>query len=260
MPSTTPVTCDLDLGALRAVAAPLYERYAGQSEPQDAYIELDCEERTYTAESNPEIGNAVPSRVGHGHVRRYPLPEPRITGQALATLLEDPELIALLTRVCDGYESVWNGNNHVARLDDDATAADEALDAWCQDHGTCDREEDVAWDAEAYVANSDWVAIWPPQMSATEAEAEAGVPDDVQISGSISEELLDEAKRRFANPNYRDDLSIWHMDSLLEDGRITAEQYWAWIADMIDDCADELDEDQADLEADLHDLADALRE
>ena len=51
---------------IRAEFAPLYLRYSGQTNPQPAHIEIDPEEKTITAEANPEIGNAVPMNVWHG--------------------------------------------------------------------------------------------------------------------------------------------------------------------------------------------------
>lgn len=102
----------------------LYHRYPGQTSSQPCQVELDCERRVLRARYNPEIGNAIPVREYHGHVRTWGIPALR--GDVATALLH--ELAPLAERVCDGYESRWNGSNHVAVFDKDATAALEAID------------------------------------------------------------------------------------------------------------------------------------
>ncbi len=107
-------------------AAPLYKKYPRQTNPQDAYIELDCRTGSLSADWNGVIGTAIPFSVYHGHERRYEI-SPYISGAQLTEFLNDPETVALAQRIIDGYESVWNGNNHVAALTEDAQEAEEEL-------------------------------------------------------------------------------------------------------------------------------------
>lgn len=107
-------------------------QYPGQTQPQSAYIALDLRDRTMWAEYDPEIGNAVSMAVCHGHVRRYYIPP--LVADVANRLMQDLEPLA--RRVCDGYESEWNGSNHVAKLSEDAQEAEteiEGLTTWHYD-------------------------------------------------------------------------------------------------------------------------------
>lgn len=99
--------------------------YPRQMGPQPCHIGVDLLTRIMWATYNPEIGNAVPMDVWHGHVRWYAIP-PLRAGAATA-LMEDWEQLA--RRVCDGYQSIWDGQNYVARLSDDGYKAHEKLEA-----------------------------------------------------------------------------------------------------------------------------------
>ena len=106
----------------------LVHKYPGQSDPQPCYVELDLRDGVMLADWNSEIGNAIPFMVYHGHVQRYSIPS--LTADAANALMQ--ELLPLAERVVDGYKSVWNGNNNVARLTDDASEANDAIDDRCQ--------------------------------------------------------------------------------------------------------------------------------
>jgi hypothetical protein len=106
----------------------LHHRYPSQTSPQGVAVYLDCETGDLSAETNPEIGNAVPVREYHGHVLAWTIPALK-AGPANDLLAE---IEPLAERVCDGYSSEWDGNNHVARFDDDAREAIEAIEALCE--------------------------------------------------------------------------------------------------------------------------------
>jgi hypothetical protein len=122
----------------------LHHRYPRQTSPQDCYVQLDCETGKLLADWNGEIGNAVPVRVHHGHVQRWGIPALR-DGAANA-LLE--EIAPLAERVVAGYDSEWDGNNHVAAFDDDASEAIVEISALCE-RAEGDAQEDGVrvWDA-----------------------------------------------------------------------------------------------------------------
>jgi len=113
--------------------------YPGQTSPQGAYIELDTGTGEISAEYNPEIGNAVPMRVWNGITIRYGIP--LLTDEAANSLME--ELQPLLERVYAGTETVWNGNNHVGRMDEDAAAAHGEIEQTLERMGQ-DEEDTVS--------------------------------------------------------------------------------------------------------------------
>ncbi|CAM5503190.1 MULTISPECIES: helix-turn-helix domain-containing protein [Streptomyces] len=102
----------------------LHRHYDGQTEAQDAYIELDLREGTLLASYNAEIGNAIPFTVHHGFERRYGIPT--LTGDAADRAME--EIRPLAERILADWEEHWDGNNMVARLGEDAQAAEEEIE------------------------------------------------------------------------------------------------------------------------------------
>ncbi|WP_225636728.1 hypothetical protein [Streptomyces solaniscabiei] len=101
----------------------LYRHYDGQSEAQDAYIELDLHEGTLLADYDAEIGNAAPSSVRHGFERRYGIPV--LTADAANRVMR--EIAQLANRILADWEEVWNGHNMVAQLGEDAQAAEAEI-------------------------------------------------------------------------------------------------------------------------------------
>ena len=98
-------------------------RYPRQSDYQDVYIALDLRDGEMWASYDAEIGNAVPLDVWHGHVRRYPIHTRSV--QDANRLMREVRRVA--RRVVAGYEDHWNGSNRVARLSEDAQAADDMI-------------------------------------------------------------------------------------------------------------------------------------
>lgn len=101
----------------------MYCHYPRQSAAQDSYIELSPESRTLCASYDGEIGNAVPAGVYHGRDRRYGC----VTLSDDAALELMREIAPLAERVCDGFEVVWNGNNNVGKLNDEARDAEDEI-------------------------------------------------------------------------------------------------------------------------------------
>ena len=158
----------------------LYHRYPGQTSPQDAYVSLDCETGRLTAETNGEIGNAVPMRVRHGHVKRWSIAA--LKADAANALLEQIRPIA--ERVCEGYERVWDGNNHVAEFSADAETAISEIASLCE---RADEKLQV-WDA------ADWLdGLGSRDTQRRELEITAATTDD-QLN-PIETRLISEARR-----------------------------------------------------------------
>lgn len=118
------IECDAD------ELAPVYLHYPRQTQAQGAYVELDLRNKTLSASHNAEIGNSVPFSVWHGHDRRYGIPN-TASGEEINGLMA--EIQPLVERVWAGYESVWDGNNHVAQLADDAEKAEREIEHVIED-------------------------------------------------------------------------------------------------------------------------------
>jgi hypothetical protein len=105
----------------------LHCHYSGQTQRQGCYIELNCPNRTLSASYNPEIGNAIPFSVYHGHDQRFGINLMR--GSTVNDLME--EILPLAQRVVDGYDSKWDGNNYIAKFTDNAQNALDEIEAIC---------------------------------------------------------------------------------------------------------------------------------
>lgn len=106
----------------------LYCHYESQISPQPCYVELDCDNRTLSASYDAEIGPAVPVRVWHHRIIRFQIP--CLTDEAVNDLLD--EIAEDASAICEGYERVWDGNNHVGRFTEDADGLIQALNERCQ--------------------------------------------------------------------------------------------------------------------------------
>ena len=149
----------------------LWCHYTHQTSAQGCYVELDCETGRFTADYNPEIGYGVPEAVWHGCTRRYEIP----------CLLADPankllaELRPLAQRIVDGYETIWDGNNHVGSLDEDAQTAEAELARCCTELMEQPNEADciVEWDAEEWLSGCDVAAEYGITAQTTDKELDA---------------------------------------------------------------------------------------
>lgn len=112
---------------LRNEFAPLYCRYPGQCNAQTAYVTLDPEDRTLTADYDHEIGNAIPMRVWHYRMYRITV-SPFLSGKQVADLLEDEDFQKLAETVIAGYECNWDGSNMKGALTDEAQDALEEME------------------------------------------------------------------------------------------------------------------------------------
>ena len=167
----------------------LYRHYDRQSSSQGCYVELDCRDEVLTASYNAEIGNAVPSAVWHGHVQRWGIP--LLTVDRCNDLLDD--IAPLAEQVIDGYESVWDGNNNVARFDDDAREAIDEIDHLTDESRFRDESELIEeWNV------GDWLQYCDkPTADTTDKELAEMVSDaepteeNIVIHGDIEEYFND---------------------------------------------------------------------
>lgn len=150
----------------------LHRRYDSQSSPQDCYIELDLREGTLLADYNSEVGNAVPGAVRHGFEIRYPIPA--LTGSAADELMY--RIAPLAERIVADWEQVRDGNNMVARLGEDAQAADAEIGA------------EIGYDPEDdYTDPADLIQVWDVDGACNGTEVE-----DYGITADTTDERLGE--------------------------------------------------------------------
>lgn len=126
---------------------PLYLHYHGQTNPQDAFLQLDSDGEVYFA-PNPEIGSAIPVRVWDGRSQRWSVPN-TLTARACADLFE--ELRPLLQRVLDGLEVDRNAQGNLrGRLDEDADEASQAIERALERDAIADSMLADVWDASEW--------------------------------------------------------------------------------------------------------------
>jgi hypothetical protein len=150
----------------------LLHHYAGQINPQPCSLVLDCRKETLTA-AYDLLGPGVTEAEYHGHVRRYPIP--CLTADAANALME--EVLPLAQRVCDGYDTRWNGSNSIATFTADARKADKELaeiaedasgptlqeispDEWLQDNYDLEINADTTDEELERIANEQEEEAW----------------------------------------------------------------------------------------------------
>lgn len=120
MNATTPT---LTIGSI--VTKPEHDPYTNISGiVSKTVLKLDPRDMTVwvTQEYND---NSTPSDEWHGLVLTW-----SVQGHPVESSMREwiDEHMAELQRICDGYESVWDGSNHIGRLTDDARTVKEAIE------------------------------------------------------------------------------------------------------------------------------------
>ena len=101
----------------------LYQKFSGQYAPQKCHMELDCQFRTLSATYDSTFDGAVSRRVWNRLAVRFSIP--CLTADAANALME--EVANDCAKICDGFEVVWNGHNHVGRFSERAAELVESL-------------------------------------------------------------------------------------------------------------------------------------
>jgi hypothetical protein len=159
-----------------AAADELYRHYDGQTEAQPVYIELDLRNGTLQADYNSNIGNGVLETVYHGIDRHYSIPI--LTADAANRVME--EILPYASRIHADWEEVWDGNNHVAELGEDAQAAEEEIRAHLQLTPEYDIEPNQGFD------DSDLVTVWDIDSATNGQET-----SEYNITAETTDERLD---------------------------------------------------------------------
>ena len=215
---------------LKSSKAPVYHRYPRQSGPQPAFIELDLQDVDavkLSADWNGEIGNAVPSCYFHDLVVRWGISSGS-RGSSILALFEAQEFIDICHRIVDGYTTIWDGNNHVGRYNDDATAAIAEAEAMIDDNITSIE----VWTVNDWLFSESRLADhWNEDRSLKEAvdelKAVADALEGEMVYGEIEEALIQEALELFRACMW-ECLTANQVGELLSQGKITKEdaKYW----------------------------------
>lgn len=133
----------------------LYHRYSDETEPQGCYIALDLEDGRMWASYHAESGNAEPEEVHHDRVLRFYLSDV-LHGPTANELMAEIEPLAQI--ILDDSEIIWDGNNYVGRLGDEAqTAAYEIEQVCSREYG--DEERVIAYDADEWYSHDSDEAV-----------------------------------------------------------------------------------------------------
>lgn len=220
-PDINPITRHLD-----DHVAPLYCVYDGQVNPQGAYIELDCRTGDLRADYSGEIGNAVPADVFHDLVIRWSIPAESLGGSIIA-LFEDETFLGNMQKVLNGFEERWNGNNYVGHFTDEAQ---EIIDDYHRAPEMGNWPLDVAevYPVEDYLFHECTLDEFWEHQTLDEAVnlIEVNRDSDHHVDGDIREALLDKAEELFNDDP--EELNDVHVDTLVEEGRITRDQAELW--------------------------------
>lgn len=195
----------MDIKITKVAKTELHHQYPGQHEKQPGQIVLDPETGELTAEYDPAIGPSGYRSMSeyHGRTRVYGLPGATWDGEAVNRLMEDME--ALASRVCDGYETVWDGNNVVGRLDEDARAAEEQIEGMITKYADCADNYLRVWDA------GDWFA----------GMGDDQVIQEYTITPGMTGEQIEEVARRMERDANADGIALltdaeFYVESLSE--------------------------------------------
>lgn len=210
--------------------APLYQKYPGQCQPQEAYVELDCRgDGILSADFSGEIGNAVPVYYWHHLAVRWAIPS-EASGASLVTLFEDANFLALCQQILDGFHERWDDHNHVGVF------SEEALIASGKATALIEKEVELTdvWDVELWLfENNTLLGCWPVDIDLATAvenlEADAG--SSVYLDGDIKDSLLKQALETFRTEP--DLLGLVHVSALLGEEMITCMESDEWLIENL---------------------------
>lgn len=91
-------------------------KYSGQTNTQGLFFEI-FQNGNIEVDVNPEIGNAVPSKVFHREIIRITIPDSMTRADIKGFYIDNREAFATIVK---GFDSEWNGQNFVGVLTDEA--------------------------------------------------------------------------------------------------------------------------------------------
>lgn len=150
--------------AIERVKDVLYCHYAGQTKSQPVDITLNCETGVLSMDYAANIGNCTPMNVFYNRALEWTVP--LLKPETANSLLE--EIKPYAQQIVDGFESVWDGSNHVGEFTEEAYQAERTIDDI-----VAAVESDVSvWDAIDWYLNA---------MSSADVCAELGITAETTI-------------------------------------------------------------------------------
>lgn len=126
---------------------PLYAEVGGSE--STAYLYLSVSTGQICVGRKLPFDNTVSAEQWHGVLRAYRVPN-NLTEYGYNQLMQDESILALCRRIVAGSVVEWDGNNHVALLDDDAIEADWNLEDYAYRIESADYHSLNVWDAYQY--------------------------------------------------------------------------------------------------------------
>jgi DNA-binding transcriptional regulator YiaG len=201
--------------------AGLHRHFGQEGEAQPCYIELDLRADTLLATVDVEVGGAVPFSTHYGFERRYGIPV--LTAEAANRAME--ALRPFAERILADWEEHWNGENMVARLGEDAKAAESAI----SDHLGLG---EASYGGEGVFDASDLVAEWDLEGAVNGLEADeydiiADTTDDrlAEIASEITEGLAASGESSVAVVHGLDEYLAEIRDGLAEAERMSDAEF-----------------------------------
>jgi len=164
------------------VLHPLWRHYAGELQPQPAYIELDLRDGEVRADWDAEVGTGVPADVWHGLRRRYGIINILTTDEINSLLTE---LAPIAQRIVDETEIQSDGLQDRPVLSDKAQAAEEELTEECD--GAQTRSNGVV-DADGWFGPQEAAHVYdvPGQVTAESTDEQlSALVEEAQLDGRI---------------------------------------------------------------------------
>lgn len=108
--------------------APMYVQYAGQINPQPAYIEIDPRKDNIivNAETSSNIGPGCSQAAFNGVVTQIRCPE-FVRGDFLKDYLESVEFKEKVIELCKNYDYEWDGSNNIGRWNENRFKIEEEI-------------------------------------------------------------------------------------------------------------------------------------
>ncbi len=175
----------------------LYHRYQGQTNRQPVIIQIDPIQDTLSIDYNAEIGNAVPTAVYHGRIRRFTLAQVP-TADAARELLE--QIYSLAMEVSAGYSEEWDGSNMIGKLTPHAEAVEQAIEreltTWAEHAAPA--ETVCGWAASEWYTSGDAATELGITAVTTDEQVEASLQEHEGIvDGPDGEVIVLEGVREF---------------------------------------------------------------
>lgn len=141
------------------------------------------------------------------------------------------ELLPVFERLHAGHEVDWDGSNHVGKLSDDASQASDEIDSACNQLGSSGSLINIYTAEEYFFEYCSLLDAWSVDQTLAQAveAAEIIIDEDQAVSDDIETAFLVKAEEVFEESPKT--LGTTHIEALLGDDRISADDAAQWAAD-----------------------------